>query len=275
MGERIFSFFTSNIDYILIGKLIGSSALGVYTLAFILTDSFRKQFLNMLARVLYPAYSSIQSDLAQLRTYFLGVIKINGLVLFPLMTFMVVMAEPFIIYFFGEKWSNAVFPLRILSLAVIVHVLGGTTTTIMRSMGKASLIMYLSIFTTVFITVPAIALGAYYGGINGVALGVLTNKILSYLIYQKYIYQTLQLRIMQVVRQFVGLTLVCALIGGVLFGITQLPVSRLSALCLGAATVLVLYGSYLWTFERKLLLSLRHVSGKKPKRKKKAVVNDQ
>lgn len=268
MGERMFSFFTANIDYILIGKLIGSSALGVYTLAFILTDAFRKQFLNIISRVLYPAYSSIQHDLAQLRTYFLGVIKINGLFLFPIMTFMIVMAEPIIVYFFGDKWSDAVFPLRILSLAVIIHVLGGTTTTIMRSMGKANLIMYLSIFTTLFITVPAIALGAFYGGINGVAIGVLVNKILSYLIYQKYIYRALQINIMQVIKQFIGLTMICTLIGVALLGVSMVPFTKLFGLCIGFFVTLVMYGGYLWLFERELLRNLQKITSRKSKSKK-------
>ncbi len=268
MGERIFSFFTSNIDYILIGKLIGSSALGVYTLAFILTDAFRKQFLNIISKVLYPAYATIQHDLVQLRTYFLGVIKINGIFLFPIMTFMCVMAQPLILYLFGDKWDDAVFPLRLLSLAVIVHVLGGTTTTIMRSMGKANLIMYLSIFTTLVITVPAISLGAYYGGINGVAIGVLVNKVLSYFVYQKYIFRELQLNIMQIVRQFFGLTIICLLIGFALYGVLMLPLTTLPVLCIALAVTLIMYGTYLWIFERQLLRSFQKLISRKPKSKK-------
>lgn len=272
MVERIFSFLTSNIDYILIGKLIGSSALGVYTLAFILTDTFRKQFLNILAKVLYPAYSSIQHDIEQLRKYFLGVIKINGIFLFPMMTYFFVMAEPMIIYFWGDTWQDAVFPLQILSLAVIVHVLGGTTTTIMRSIGRADLIMKLNIVTTIFITVPAIAIGAYLYGIKGVAIGVLVNKILSYLVYQKYVYRELKLTIPQVLRQFTGLTIICVIIGLSIFSVLLINMPALAGLLIGAAMMLIIYGGYLWFFERAFISNAKKLVQRRPKAKKNSIV---
>lgn len=271
MIERISSFFTSNIDYILIGKLIGSSALGVYTLAFILTDTFRKQFQSILSKVLFPAYSSIQHDVEQLRKYFLSVVKVNGIFLYPIMTLLVVLAEPIILYFFGEEWSNTIFPLRILSLAVMVHVIGGTTTTIMRSMGRARLIMKLSIATTIFITVPAITLGAIFYGIDGAAIGVLINKILSYIVYQKYIYRELKLSIPQVLKQFAGLTLICILIGLTIYSIHFMNLPTLGYLTAGGAVTVVMYGSYLWFFEKDLLLNLRKLLRQKPKAKKSKV----
>lgn len=272
MVENIFSFFTSNIDYILIGKLIGSSALGVYTLAFILTDTFRKQFLNILSKVLYPAYSSIQHDIQQLKKYFLTVIRINGLVLFPIMTTFVVLAEPIILVGFGEEWRNTVFPLRMLALAVIVHVLGGTVATIMRSIGRADLIMKLNIFTTIFITVPAISLGAVFYGINGVAVGVLVNKVLSYLVSQKYVYQELQLTIWTVLKQFAGLGTACTIIGLTVFGMQYLlDMPRLTYLISGVGVMLGLYFVYLRLFEmamiEKILKLISNKSGKSFKSK--------
>lgn len=271
MGERIFNFFTSNIDYILIGKLIGSSALGAYTLAYILTDTFRKQFQSILSKVLFPAYSSIQHDVEQLRKYFLGVIKVNGLFLYPIMTLFVVMAEPGILYFFGEEWSGTVFPLRMLSLAVIVHVIGGTTSTIMKSMGRADLIMKLSLFTTIFITVPAIAIGAVLYGVNGVAVGVLAHKILSYLVYQKFIYRELKLSIPLVLKQFQGMTLACVVMGLAVHGLQYLGLSSWLYLITGSTLGLLMYGSYLWLFERELLSKLEKLVRGKPKVKKNKV----
>ncbi len=272
MVERIFSFFTSNIDYILIGKLIGSSALGAYTLGFILTDTFRKQFQSILGKVLYPAYSSIQHDIEQLRKYFLGVIKLNGLFLFPLMTFFAVMAEPLIKLGFGEKWEESIFPLRALSLAVIVHVIGGTTTTIMRSIGKADLIMKLNMITTIFITVPAITIGALLYGINGVAVGVLVNKILSYLVYQRHIYRELKLNIPTVLAQFKGMAAICVFISLMLYSLSYLEFSSLWYLIIGSCLTLLVYGNYLWFFEREILYKLKNLAQQKPKKKKNKVV---
>jgi O-antigen/teichoic acid export membrane protein len=260
MGERIFTYFTSNIDYILIGKLIGSSALGVYTLAFILTDAFRKQVMGLLTKVLFPAYSSIQKQKGKLKSYYLGVIKINSLVLFPIMTIFIVLAEPIILLGFGDQWQEAVFPLQILSIGVIVHAISGTSTTVMKSLGKADLVMKLNMFITIFITAPFISVGAVFFGIKGVAVGVLLFKIFGYAIYQHFIEKVIGVSIIQAMRQLVGLTLCCALIGISIVLLKQyVPMQPALQLVTGLVITGSFYLFYLFRFEKEWIEQVRKI----------------
>lgn len=41
-GTNIVNYLISNVDYLLIGKFVSSSALGAYTFAFVLTNTFRE-----------------------------------------------------------------------------------------------------------------------------------------------------------------------------------------------------------------------------------------
>ena len=51
-GSEAAVFVTKNVDYLLIGGLLGASGLGVYTLAFLLTDTFRSAMMGVLNKVM-------------------------------------------------------------------------------------------------------------------------------------------------------------------------------------------------------------------------------
>lgn len=252
MLENIFSFFTSNIDYILIGKLIGSSALGAYTLSFILTDAFRKQIMGLLNKVLFPAYSSIQKEKDKLRKYYLSVIKLNSLVILPVMTIFIVLAEPIVLWGFGEQWTATIFPLQILSLAVIVHAVSGTATTVMKSVGRADLVMRLNIFVTIFISVPAISIGAVFFGIKGVAVGVLVFKTLGFAIAQHYIKKEIGVSMIQALSQSIGVVVSCFVIGASIFLLNQVfTMTHMLQLITGLSIAATIYLVYIFSFEKE------------------------
>jgi O-antigen/teichoic acid export membrane protein len=256
--EQIFVFFTSNIDYILIGKLIGSTALGIYTLAFILTDTFRKQIMGILNKVLFPAYSSIQHNSEAIKQYYLRVIKINGIILFPMMTILIVLAEPVIMLGFGEEWQEAVFPLRMLAVGVIIHAVSGTSSTVMKSMGKAKLVTQLNILITLCVSVPAITLGAYFYGINGVAIGVVFFKLVGYFIYQRYIHRVIGVSMVTALSQ---LTLIgtFGMVSGVivifLHSLFQMPLIGFTLL--GGLIITAIYVFYIIRYEKSLIAQVK------------------
>nr|WKN34697.1 lipopolysaccharide biosynthesis protein [Tunicatimonas sp. TK19036] len=264
MLQRIFNYLTSNIDYILIGKLIGSSALGVYTLSFILTDTFRSQIMNMLNKVLFPAYSSIQDNVKKLGQYYLRIVKINGLLLIPIMTFYIVLARPIIVLGFGEEWENAVIPLQILSLGVIIHAISGTVTTVLKSLGHAKLIVKVNIINNLLIAVPAIAVGAHFYGINGAAIGILIFKITGLVIYQRYIDRYLNVSFSQLLGQVMWPLMVSVGLGAVIFATNRiLDLSIIIELVVGTIVILAGYSAYLFTIEKSFILQIKGMLSKK------------
>ena len=264
MLQRIFNYLTSNIDYILIGKLIGSSALGVYTLSFILTDTFRSQIMNMLNKVLFPAYSSIQDNVKKLGQYYLRIVKINGLLLIPIMTFYIVLARPIIVMGFGEEWENAVIPLQILSLGVIIHAISGTVTTVLKSLGHAKLIVKVNIINNLLIAVPAIAVGAHFYGINGAAIGILIFKITGLVIYQRYIYRYIHISFSKLIDQVKWPLIVSIVLGTVVFLTNRaLDLSTIVELVIGTVIIVAGYATYIFTIEKSFILQIRSMLSKK------------
>lgn len=187
--ERIFMFLLGNVDYLLIGKLLGATALGIYTLAFTLTDGARKQVMGAFNKVLFPVYSALQDDRPKAGRYFLKVVRFNTLLINPLMFILILDAKPMILLFFGQSWQAAAIPFQILAIGVIIHTLAGTSSTLIRGLGYARLIMMIHFFGVVLIAVPAISAGAVLGGLNGASLGVLTNRAVIPVITLFYVFK--------------------------------------------------------------------------------------
>ncbi|MGB5850306.1 MAG: lipopolysaccharide biosynthesis protein, partial [Ignavibacteriaceae bacterium] len=181
-GTRIFNYLTNNIDYLLIGKMLGAQSLGVYSLAYNLTYVVRGQIMNVVNKVFYPTYSKVQDDLLTIKRYYFKVVKYNCIVIYPLMVGLILLAEPFVLIGLGEKWSEAVIPLQLMAGAGLVHLLTSSNTILLRGIGKPRLEMIMSVVKTVGVTVPFIVLGVIYYGVNGAAGGLLAAKIVIFFI---------------------------------------------------------------------------------------------
>jgi teichuronic acid exporter len=186
-GSHVFNVVISKMDYLLIGKLLSASALGAYTLAFVLTDSFRSQLMGIINKVMYPLYGQKQDDPKILKAYYLQVVKFNSLLICPIMILLVALGEPIILNFFGAKWQETIMPLQILSLSVIVHMTVSSHSSLIRGLGLPRLDMKLQLFKAVFLYAPLISAGVFYYGIVGAASAFLVSRIFETAIAQYYL----------------------------------------------------------------------------------------
>ena len=181
-GTKIFNYLTGNVDYLLIGKMLGAQPLGVYTLAYNVTYVVRGQIMDVINKVFYPVYSKIQDDLVTIKKYYFKVIKYNCIATYPIMIGLILLAKPFVEIGLGEKWIEAVIPIKLMAGAGMVHLLTISNTTLLRGIGRPKLEMIMSIIKTMCVTVPFIVLGVIYSGINGAAAGLLASKIVIFFI---------------------------------------------------------------------------------------------
>lgn len=264
--ENIFSFFTLNIDYILIGKLIGGAALGAYTLAFILTSTFMKQVVKIINKVLYPAYSAIQDSAEKIGHYYLRLAKLNNLLMAPIMLVFIALGDAVIHVGFGDEWTESIFPLRVLALAVIISSIGGSSSIVMRSMGRPDLSMKLNMLCTSFSTVPAVIIGSTLYGVKGAALGILADRVIRFIFYQQQVKKLTGVTILDLLKQVAGTLVMCLIIGIIIYylKITFSP-SHEVTLFLGGTIAALLYGLYLYLFERRVIKKVLEVTKIKEK----------
>jgi len=175
-GTSIFSTLTYNFDNLIIGKMLGASMLGAYTLSFSLTEQLRQTLSAVLNKVMYPVFGKTQDDKQKLKNYFLKIVNFNALIMYPLMTYFFLFAKE-VISFFGDKWIDAVLPLKILSIAMMIHLLINSFASLIRGLGKPKLEMKIIIGLTLFVLIPGLYFGISFFGLVGASLAILVNKI--------------------------------------------------------------------------------------------------
>lgn len=175
-GTTIFSTLTYNIDNLMIAKMLGASMLGSYTLSFSLTEQLRQSISGILNKVMFPVFGKNQGNTEKLRDYFLKIVNFNSILIYPLMSFMYLFADE-IIDFFGKRWSYAIAPLKILCIAMMVHLLVNSFASLIRGLGKPKLEMKIIMGLTLFVLIPSLYIGISYFGLVGAAFAILINKI--------------------------------------------------------------------------------------------------
>nr|WP_294941660.1 lipopolysaccharide biosynthesis protein [uncultured Mucilaginibacter sp.] len=252
-GSNILNYLYNNIDYLLIGKLLGASSLGIYTLAFVLTDTFRSRLMAVINNVMYPIYGKKQGDPESLKRYYLKVILFNCLCIFPIMVYFIVSGEQFVVKIFGAKWGETVTPLQILSLGVMLHILVSGNTALLRGLGKPGLEMKQQVLKAL-IFLPSLAVGIYYYGITGAAWAILLNKVVVVLFAQYTFNYLIPIKITFVefliaIRAPVIAAIITAIVTYFFkwIGVNYLIIGAVTCIC---------YGGIIWLLMKEELMSI-------------------
>ncbi|UZD23031.1 lipopolysaccharide biosynthesis protein [Algoriphagus halophytocola] len=239
-GTNLVNNLINKADYLLIGKLLSASALGAYTLAFVLTDTFRSQLMSIMNKVMYPIYGKTQDDKGSMKRYYLNVVKYNSLLINPIMGLLFVLARPIVLNFFGTKWEATILPLQIISLSVIFHMMVNSNTVLIRGMGKPKLEFMIQFLKSIFVFLPAISVGIYYFGIVGGAYAVLFNKIASVFIAQIYLKKLVDINILDLFASL-KVTLSCLFVS-ITSGIILYNVLNVNYMIVGLLMTLLYFG---------------------------------
>jgi teichuronic acid exporter len=183
-GTLVINNISSNMDYLIIGKLLSAAVLGTYTLAYMLTKLVNAQVASMLNRVMFPFYSSIQSDIDKVKQHYIDIIKYYSILIYPIMLTLIIFGEPIVFYCFGSKWNETIPPMKILAFSVLVDAMSSGDGLLFRSIGKAKLEMQVQTFVSLFIYIPSIVIGTYLNGAVGAAFGILGASLIKLLIAQ-------------------------------------------------------------------------------------------
>ncbi|MCS6992672.1 MAG: lipopolysaccharide biosynthesis protein [Anaerolineales bacterium] len=174
-GVDILTVFVDNLSYLIIGRLLGVAALGVFSISYRLPEMLIVGNLWLIASVLFPAFSSIQDKPDELRRGFLVSIRLVQLIVMPLCLGLFVAAEPIVRVFFGEQWLETIPLLRILSLYALIYSIGYHAGDVYKAIGRPDILFKLNIMSAA-ILVPALVVGSQFGLI-GFAWGYLTAII--------------------------------------------------------------------------------------------------
>jgi O-antigen/teichoic acid export membrane protein len=174
-------FFSLSFDAMVVGKLFGPAAAGLYNRASLLANLPVDKPTTVFTRALFPMLSSMGSERdKQSLGAQISVLTVGGYA-FAVGVGVAVAAPDIVACLLGARWGDAAPVLRLLALAVgpsfISHVIGVT----FESLGKLGLKMCVHAGTFVALVLLILALGRY--GLVGIALSVAFTEVLRVVVY--------------------------------------------------------------------------------------------
>ncbi|MFW6016048.1 MAG: lipopolysaccharide biosynthesis protein [bacterium] len=175
-GTSIFNNISDKIDYLIVGKFMSAYHVGLYTKAFNLMRIPLIAFSHVLGNVLLTSYSSVQDNKCLLKRSYYKSIDILSLLSFPIITGMAISAHYIIVGLYGEAWSGAVQPFRILCFAVFFKVTLHSSGSLVKSQGYVHAEAVRQLFYALFIGL-GVLVGAQYN-LTSVSLAIVIGSLI-------------------------------------------------------------------------------------------------
>lgn len=108
MGERTVTFLAANVDYMVIGKFLGTRELGFYKIAYELVTVPQRLINPIFNTLAIPRFAKNQNNDSTLREGVLSMLRVLTLVTFPLLFGLAASATIFIPVVYGPGWDRTV-----------------------------------------------------------------------------------------------------------------------------------------------------------------------
>lgn len=134
--SSILVFLITQGDDAFVGKVLGTTALGFYQLAYKISNIPATEISHVIARVTFPAYSIIRDNILNLRESYLRTLQVTVFLSLPVTGLTFVLAPDFTKVFLGEKWMPMVPTMQMLTLFGMLRAIGATTGAVFMAVGK-------------------------------------------------------------------------------------------------------------------------------------------
>jgi O-antigen/teichoic acid export membrane protein len=133
----IATYLTTMVDNVAVGRLLGASALGNYSLAYNVASAPYGVLMVAFARVLFPAYAEITADQSKrLERAFTKVFSISALILFTSAVPLFLLSRELVQLLFGDRWTSAGTVLQVLALSIPLRGLTQIMSTVFVSLNR-------------------------------------------------------------------------------------------------------------------------------------------
>ncbi|GGF22653.1 lipopolysaccharide biosynthesis protein [Halobacillus andaensis] len=200
LGIRVVEFTRNHIDYLIIGKLLGSYSLGLYTIAFQWGMLTKFYIGGSISKVVFPEVARNQDNLYKVSQFFLNILSKFLFLILPICFGFVFTSNEFILGVYGEKWIPTVHVLEVLVATGGVASFGHVISRIYQGLGSPEIDLSNKLYSTILL-VPIIVFTSQWG-IIAVSVGILINTILFETRLFVKIVKTLEIDFKQVIISF-------------------------------------------------------------------------
>ncbi len=258
-GSNVILFIVENVDQLVVGRVLGVTALGFFALASNLSNWPLTIFSQPVRNVAPAAFSRLRHDPAAMRSGFMSVAELLGAVTLPVCLAISAAAIPLVGLIYGTQWLPAAQALIWLSALSALQIFFELTYDFFVVLAKSRVVFTLQL-AWIVVLIPALVAGAKAGGIAGLSMA--EAAVAAGLVLPWYI---VELHKTGVRLRGLAARLWIPLAGGALAGALAGAAARvapndLTALIAGGLAGVAVIGLLLY-YLRPVIASLRRLSG--------------
>jgi PST family polysaccharide transporter len=252
--SRVTTAACSLSDSIVVGRLLGESALGVYRMAMNLASAPAEKISGLIMRTASPLFANVMDNRPLVQRYYLIITEFLSLTVTPTMLGLAVVAPQAVPMILGPKWVAAIGPLQWLGLFMIVRVLGTLSEQVLISQRLTRFTMRMSIMNFIVMLLAFVATAKWQGPV-GVAASWIVLSPVTILPLLIILLRSINLRLREYVAALLpsaaGSAVMCLALPGInhLAASTSWPSQVHLALTVTGGAVV--YGAFVLLFFRK------------------------
>jgi O-antigen/teichoic acid export membrane protein len=174
LASQQLGYLVNNMDNLLVGRFLGSIALGIYSVAYNVMYLPVSRISQPLQQVLFSAFAKLQNEPKRLVDAWARGNEVISAVNAPAFLGMAVVAPDFVPIVLGQKWHGAVPVLQFLSLAGVGTTLQTLNWSTVQAMGRPGVMLRFRLFSAP-VTLIAFAIGLHWG-VAGVAASFAVSR---------------------------------------------------------------------------------------------------
>jgi PST family polysaccharide transporter len=165
-GVDMMAAFNHNVDNAFIGRVLGTTSLGLYSIALRVPELAVRNLGVVAGQILFPAFTATQPE-AVGRAFRVS-LRLMVLISLPVSVALAVLAEPLVLAFFGDQWLGSIDALRVIAITAFASTVSVPAGSAYKAAGRGGLLLMLSVPRAVLLVFALVLF--IDGGIVAVAI---------------------------------------------------------------------------------------------------------
>jgi PST family polysaccharide transporter len=225
---NVVNYFTGNFDNILIGRVLGSAPLGIYSKAYGLLSLPISQINIPMASVMLPGLSRLQQSPSEYARLFVNAVRAIGLVTVPIVVFSFFLAHDIVLVLLSRKWMAVAPVFQLIAPAALFSAVSFAPGWLCQSLGRPRRQLHYALVSAP-IAVTGFLIGINWG-IRGVAVSYSVTFSVCFWGYVWYATKSSPVRFVQIAIAFLGALVPSLLAGGIVWLMRRWFVSQVTPL---------------------------------------------
>jgi PST family polysaccharide transporter len=176
LGTNVLNQLRGTTDNLLVGRVLGPSALGAYGLAYNLVLVPFNRIAVPLSQVLFPALARMQDDRPRIAELWKRSLRLIAGVAAPCCVGLVFAGPEFVEFVLGNKWSHAVRIVQLLAVVGLLQTLQFLNPIVLQSLNRTSTLLRWTLFSYAA-SVCAFAIGLHWGAVGVAAAYAIVSAV--------------------------------------------------------------------------------------------------